>query len=53
MEPCFHDPPFYDCKAKKEVDTGATVPHVRYCEDVVWGHKLVDGHESHDRFVAV
>ncbi|KAM1741299.1 hypothetical protein ACFX13_011538 [Malus domestica] len=47
MEPCFHAPPFYDCKAKKGVDTGALVPHVRHCEDMSWGLKLVDSHESH------
>ncbi|XP_072978977.1 galactoside 2-alpha-L-fucosyltransferase-like isoform X2 [Typha angustifolia] len=41
-EPCFHAPPFYDCKAKKGVDTGALVPHVRHCEDMSWGLKLVD-----------
>ncbi|KAK3230644.1 hypothetical protein Dsin_002525 [Dipteronia sinensis] len=27
MEPCFHAPPFYDCKAKKGIDIGALVPH--------------------------
>ncbi|KAL6139097.1 hypothetical protein ACLB2K_064374 [Fragaria x ananassa] len=27
MEPCFHAPPFYDCKAKTGVDTGELVPH--------------------------
>jgi xyloglucan fucosyltransferase len=42
MEPCFHAPPFYDCKAKMGVDTGALVPHVRHCEDMSWGLKLVD-----------
>lgn len=42
MEPCFHAPPFYDCKAKTGVDTGALVPHVRHCEDMSWGLKLVD-----------
>ncbi|KAL0535680.1 hypothetical protein IC582_030021 [Cucumis melo] len=42
MEPCFHAPPFYDCKAKKGVDTGKLVPHVRHCEDMSWGLKLVD-----------
>lgn len=42
MEPCFHAPPFYDCKAKKGVDTGAVVPHVRHCEDISWGLKLVE-----------
>ncbi|GKU89769.1 hypothetical protein SLEP1_g3864 [Rubroshorea leprosula] len=43
MEPCFHAPPFYDCKAKKGIDTGVLVPHVRHCEDMSWGLKLVDG----------
>nr|KYP69764.1 Galactoside 2-alpha-L-fucosyltransferase [Cajanus cajan] len=41
-EPCFHAPPFYDCKAKRGIDTGALVPHVRHCEDMSWGLKLVD-----------
>ncbi|KAF7838485.1 galactoside 2-alpha-L-fucosyltransferase-like [Senna tora] len=42
MEPCFHAPPFYDCKAKKGIDTGVLVPHVRHCEDMSWGLKLVE-----------
>ncbi|WJX95539.1 Galactoside 2-alpha-L-fucosyltransferase, variant 2 [Trifolium repens] len=42
MEPCFHAPPFYDCKAKRGTDTGELVPHVRHCEDMSWGLKLVD-----------
>lgn len=42
MEPCFHAPPFYDCKKKTGIDTGAIVPHVRHCEDMSWGLKLVD-----------
>ncbi|PIA62812.1 hypothetical protein AQUCO_00200676v1 [Aquilegia coerulea] len=42
MEPCFHAPPSYDCKAKTWVDTGALVPHVRHCEDMIWGLKLVE-----------
>ncbi|KAM6569602.1 hypothetical protein CsatB_017587 [Cannabis sativa] len=46
MEPCFHAPPFYDCKAKKGIDTGALVPHVRHCEDMSWGLKLVHGHDQ-------
>ncbi|XP_058083011.1 galactoside 2-alpha-L-fucosyltransferase-like [Magnolia sinica] len=41
MEPCFHAPPFYDCKAKKGIDTGLLVPHVRHCEDMSWGLKVV------------
>ncbi|CAK9136121.1 unnamed protein product [Ilex paraguariensis] len=43
IEPCFHAPPLYDCKAKKGIDTGSLVPHVRHCEDMSWGLKLVDG----------
>lgn len=42
MEPCFHAPPFYGCKAKTGVDTGKIVPHVRHCQDMGWGLKLVD-----------
>lgn len=45
MDPCFHAPPFYDCKAKRGTDTGALVPHVRHCEDMSWGLKLVDTDE--------
>ncbi|KAF6148151.1 hypothetical protein GIB67_011926 [Kingdonia uniflora] len=45
MEPCFHAPPFYDCKAKKGIDTGELVPHVRHCEDMSWGLKLVNHDE--------
>lgn len=43
MEPCFHAPPFFDCKRRTGVDTGLIVPHVRHCEDMSWGLKLVDG----------
>ncbi|KAJ1405808.1 Xyloglucan fucosyltransferase [Sesbania bispinosa] len=46
MEPCFHAPPFYDCKAKTGIDTGKLVPHVRHCEDMSWGLKLVDSHDD-------
>ncbi|POO01963.1 Xyloglucan fucosyltransferase [Trema orientale] len=46
MEPCFHAPPFYDCKAKRGIDTGDLVPHVRHCEDMSWGLKLVDRHNE-------
>uniref|UniRef100_A0A0D9WN71 Fucosyltransferase n=1 Tax=Leersia perrieri TaxID=77586 RepID=A0A0D9WN71_9ORYZ len=41
MEPCLHGPPFYDCRAKRGADTGKLVPHVRHCEDMSWGLKLV------------
>ncbi|OAY36292.2 galactoside 2-alpha-L-fucosyltransferase isoform X2 [Manihot esculenta] len=42
MEPCFHLPPTYDCKAKMEVDMGTVVPYVKYCEDATSGLKLVN-----------
>jgi len=42
IEPCFHAPPFYDCKTRRGTDTGTLVPHVRHCEDMSWGLKLVD-----------
>ncbi|XAR55884.1 Galactoside 2-alpha-L-fucosyltransferase [Bertholletia excelsa] len=45
MEPCFHFPPSYDCKAKTRVDTGAKVPYVRHCEDTIWGIKLFDDYD--------
>lgn len=46
IEPCFHAPPFYDCKAKEGTDTGQLVPHVRHCEDMSWGLKLVDHYDE-------
>ncbi|KAL6905804.1 hypothetical protein ACP4OV_003405 [Aristida adscensionis] len=41
MEPCFHAPPYYDCRSKRWSDTGKTVPQVQRCVDVGWGWKLV------------
>ncbi|KAG8077108.1 hypothetical protein GUJ93_ZPchr0006g45658 [Zizania palustris] len=41
MEPCMHGPPFYDCRVKRGADTGKLVPHVRHCDDMSWGLKLV------------
>ncbi|KAF2947105.1 probable fucosyltransferase 8 isoform X1 [Oryza sativa Japonica Group] len=41
IEPCFHQAPFYDCKAKRNADLGKMVPFVRHCEDVSWGLKLI------------
>lgn len=46
IEPCFHAPPFYDCKTKSGIDTGNIVPHVRHCEDMSWGLKVVDDHDE-------
>ncbi|XP_062178740.1 galactoside 2-alpha-L-fucosyltransferase-like [Phragmites australis] len=40
MEPCFHIAPLYDCKRLK--GSGTIVPHVRHCEDVPQGLKLVE-----------
>jgi xyloglucan fucosyltransferase len=40
LEPCFHVAPSYDCKRRH--DSGEIVPHVRHCEDVPTGLKLVD-----------
>ncbi|KAH9709639.1 Galactoside 2-alpha-L-fucosyltransferase [Citrus sinensis] len=31
MEPCFHTPPFYDCRGKRGIDTGSMVPYVTHC----------------------
>ena len=42
IEPCFHQAPFYDCKAKRDGDLGKVVPYVRHCEDVSWGLKIVN-----------
>ena len=43
MEPCFHDPTLYDCKRKSVIDIGGdSVPHLRHCEDVSEGIKIVD-----------
>lgn len=42
IEPCFHAPPFYDCKLRRGADTGAMNEHVRHCEDVSWGLKVVN-----------
>ncbi|KAJ4877978.1 Fucosyltransferase 2 [Raphanus sativus] len=36
-DPCFHAPPYYDCKTKKGTDTGDVVLHVRHCEDISCG----------------
>ncbi|TVU12126.1 hypothetical protein EJB05_45753, partial [Eragrostis curvula] len=41
MDPCFHAPPFYDCRLKRGVDTSKIMPHVKHCIDMRWGLKLV------------
>ena len=42
MEPCFHAPPTYDCRAKTNGDLGAVLRCLRRCEDVDGGLKLFD-----------
>ncbi|EMS68359.1 Galactoside 2-alpha-L-fucosyltransferase [Triticum urartu] len=42
IEPCFHQAPYFDCKAKRDADLGKVVPYVRHCEDVSWGLKIVN-----------
>ncbi|KAF3617608.1 Galactoside 2-alpha-L-fucosyltransferase [Capsicum annuum] len=42
LEPCFHAPPYYDCKKRRGTDTSKIVPLVRHCKDVSWGLKLFD-----------
>jgi xyloglucan fucosyltransferase len=41
MDPCFHAPPFYDCRLKHGADTGKIVPFIKHCIDMGWGLKLV------------
>uniref|UniRef100_A0A0D9W5M1 Fucosyltransferase n=1 Tax=Leersia perrieri TaxID=77586 RepID=A0A0D9W5M1_9ORYZ len=42
IEPCFHSPPNYDCKARTKGDSGRTVRHVQHCEDAKDGVQLVE-----------
>ncbi|CAL5068120.1 unnamed protein product [Urochloa decumbens] len=42
IEPCFHSPPNYDCRAKVEGDAGRMVRHIRHCEDYPQGVQLVE-----------
>jgi xyloglucan fucosyltransferase len=41
MDPCFHAPPFYDCRLKHGADSGKIVPFIKHCIDMGWGLKLV------------
>ena len=42
MEPCFHTPPTYDCRARAKGDVGRIVRHIRHCEDFPQGVQLVE-----------
>ncbi|MQM09094.1 hypothetical protein Taro_041958 [Colocasia esculenta] len=42
IDPCFHSPPWYVCREKRNGDNGKVVPFVTQCTDVHGGIKLVD-----------
>ncbi|XP_078157660.1 galactoside 2-alpha-L-fucosyltransferase-like [Carex rostrata] len=42
IDPCFHTPPSINCKTKSRSKTKLTGAHIRQCEDVEEGIKLVD-----------
>ncbi|KAJ4813431.1 fucosyltransferase 2 [Rhynchospora pubera] len=42
LDPCFHVPPTINCKTKRRSKTNWVGPHIRQCEDVNEGVKLVD-----------
>ena len=42
MEPCFHYPPKYDCRANSTVDFTSIFHHMKHCEDVSSGLRLVN-----------
>ncbi|KAJ3705042.1 hypothetical protein LUZ61_008747 [Rhynchospora tenuis] len=42
LDPCFHVPPTINCKTKRRSKANQVGPHVRQCEDVNEGVKLVD-----------
>jgi xyloglucan fucosyltransferase len=42
VEPCFHTPPNYDCRAKARGDDGKVVRYLRHCEDFPQGIQLVE-----------
>ncbi|KAJ1428486.1 Xyloglucan fucosyltransferase [Sesbania bispinosa] len=42
MEPCFHYPPKYDCRANRSVDFTSLFHYMKHCEDVTSGLRLVN-----------
>ncbi|KAL2332529.1 hypothetical protein Fmac_020110 [Flemingia macrophylla] len=42
MEPCFHYPPKYDCRANSTVDFTSLFHYMKHCEDVSSGLRLVN-----------
>ncbi|CAJ1954977.1 unnamed protein product [Sphenostylis stenocarpa] len=45
MEPCFHFPPKYDCRANSTVDFTSLFNHIEHCEDVSGGLKVVNTYD--------
>jgi xyloglucan fucosyltransferase len=46
MEPCFHYPPKYDCRANSTVDFTSLFHHMKHCEDVKNGLRLVNANRQ-------
>lgn len=42
MDPCFHYPPKYDCRSNTKVDFTSLFHHMKHCEDVSSGLRLVN-----------
>lgn len=42
MEPCFHYPPKCDCRANSTIDFTSHFHHIKHCEDVTSGLRLVN-----------
>ncbi|XP_027343464.1 probable fucosyltransferase 8 [Abrus precatorius] len=42
MEPCFHYPPKYGCRANSTIDFTSLFHHMKHCEDVNSGLRLVN-----------
>ncbi|KAF8714892.1 hypothetical protein HU200_027428 [Digitaria exilis] len=42
IEPCFHRPPHYNCRAKARGDSGRTVQYIRHCQDFPDGVQLLE-----------
>ncbi|KAI5414250.1 hypothetical protein KIW84_058398 [Lathyrus oleraceus] len=42
MEPCFHYPPKHDCRANNTIDFTSLFHHMKHCEDVSSGLRLVN-----------
>ncbi|RDX94249.1 Galactoside 2-alpha-L-fucosyltransferase, partial [Mucuna pruriens] len=45
MEPCFHYPPKFNCRANSTVDFTSLFHHMKHCEDVSSGLRLVNAND--------